>query len=344
MSNSIKIAIDVMGSDKGPEAIISGAALSKERNPQSEYIFFGDYKLINKLVKKFTILQDSFEVVGTEEIVLPDDKPSVVLRKSKNTSMGKSLEWLKNKKVDAVVSAGNTGALMALSKFKLRTLTGISRPAIAATIPHANGEFVMLDLGANIDCNAENLIQFAIMGSEFAKVVLGKTNPKIGILNVGTEQEKGNLVLQDASEYLKNSYLSKEFIGFVEGNEITNGVADVVVADGFSGNISLKTAEGIAKLCAIYIKKMFAETFLGKIAYLLIRNSLNSLKSKLDPRNRNGALFLGLNGIVVKSHGGADDLSFAAAIDIAFEFSKEGVGDKIIGGLKSFNEKGMVID
>jgi glycerol-3-phosphate acyltransferase PlsX len=143
---------------------------------------------------------------------------------------------------------------------------------------------------------------------------------------------------------LKNSYLSKSFIGFVEGNEITNGVADVVVADGFSGNISLKTAEGIAKLCAIYIKKMFAETFLGKIAYLLIRNSLNSLKSKLDPRNRNGALFLGLNGIVVKSHGGADDLSFAAAIDIAFEFSKEGVGDKIIGGLKSFNEKGMIID
>ena len=190
MSNSIKIAIDVMGSDKGPEEMISGAALSKERNPNSEFIFFGEYKLLSKLVKKFDILKESSEIIGTDDIVSPDDKPSLVLRKSKNTSMGKSLEWLQNKKVDALVSAGNTGALMALSKFKLRTLTGISRPAIATTIPHANGEFVMLDLGANVECNTENYIQFAIMGSEFAKVVLGKTNPKIGILNVGQNRKK----------------------------------------------------------------------------------------------------------------------------------------------------------
>ena len=215
MSNSIKIAIDVMGSDKGPEVIISGAALSKERNPNSEYVFFGDYEQITKLVKKFNVLKNSYEVIGTEEIVSPDDKPSTVLRNSKNTSMGKSLEWLQSKKVDALVSAGNTGALMALSKLKLRTLTGISRPAIATTIPHSNGEFVMLDLGANVDCNTENIIQFAIMGSEFAKVVLGKRNPKIGILNVGTEQEKGKVALQEASEYLKNSYLAKQFSGFI---------------------------------------------------------------------------------------------------------------------------------
>ena len=344
MSNSIKIAIDVMGSDKGPEEMISGAALSKERNPSSEFIFFGEYELLSKLVKKFDILKESSEIIGTDDIVSPDDKPSLVLRKSKNTSMGKSLEWLQNKKVDALVSAGNTGALMALSKFKLRTLTGISRPAIATTIPHANGEFVMLDLGANVECNTENYIQFAIMGSEFAKVVLGKTNPKIGILNVGTEQEKGKINLQEASDFLKKSYLSEEFSGFVEGNEITNGVVDVVVTDGFSGNIALKTAEGIAKLCATYIKKMFSDTFFGKVAFLLIKKSLNALKIKLDPRNRNGALFLGLNGIVVKSHGGADALSFAAAIDIAFEFSKEGVGDKIVKGLKSFNLQGEVID
>ena len=289
-------------------------------------------------------MKDSFEVIGTDDIVSPDDKPSAVLRKSKNTSMGKSLEWLQDKKVDALVSAGNTGALMALSKFKLRTLSGISRPAIATTIPHAKGEFVMLDLGANIECNTENIVQFAIMGSEFAKVVLGKTSPKIGILNVGTEQEKGKATLQEASEFLKNSYLAKEFTGFVEGNEITNGVVDVVVTDGFSGNIALKTAEGIAKLCSAYIKKMFSDTFLGKIAYFLIKKSLQTLKTKLDPRNRNGALFLGLNGIVVKSHGGADDLSFAAAIDIALEFSKEGVGDKIVNGLNSFNLQDKIID
>jgi glycerol-3-phosphate acyltransferase PlsX len=289
-------------------------------------------------------LKDSFEVIGADDIVSPDDKPSAVLRKSKNTSMGKSLEWLQDKKVDALVSAGNTGALMALSKFKLRTLSGISRPAIATTIPHAKGEFVMLDLGANIECNTENIVQFAIMGSEFAKVVLGKTSPKIGILNVGTEQEKGKATLQEASEFLKKSYLAKEFTGFVEGNEITNGVVDVVVTDGFSGNIALKTAEGIAKLCSVYIKKMFSDTFLGKISYFLIKKSLQTLKIKLDPRNRNGALFLGLNGIVVKSHGGADDLSFAAAIDIALEFSKEGVGDKIVNGLNSFNLQDKIID
>ena len=158
MSNSIKIAIDVMGSDRGPETIISGAALSKERHPDSKYVFFGDYRTINKIVNTFKVLKDSFEIIGTETFVEPDDKPSTVLRKSKNTSMGKSLEWLKSKKVDALVSAGNTGALMALSKFKLRTLSGISRPAIATTIPHSTGEFIMLDLGANVDCDAENLI------------------------------------------------------------------------------------------------------------------------------------------------------------------------------------------
>ena len=207
-------------------------------------------------------MKNSFEVIGTDDIVSPDDKPSAVLRNSKNTSMGKSLEWLQDKKVDALVSAGNTGALMALSKFKLRTLSGISRPAIATTIPHAKGEFVMLDLGANVECNTENFVQFAIMGSEFAKVVLGKTSPKIGILNVGTEQEKGKVALQEASEFLKNSYLAKEFSGFVEGNEITNGVVDVVVTDGFSGNIALKNCRRNSKIMLLFIlKKCFQILF-----------------------------------------------------------------------------------
>ena len=275
MSNSVKIAIDVMGSDQGPEAIISGAALSKERHPDSEYLFFGNSIVIKKILNKFAVLNDCSEVIGTEAVVSPEDKPSAVLRKSKNTSMGKSLDFLKNKKADALVSAGNTGALMALSKFKLRTLSGISRPAIATTIPHSNGEFVMLDLGANIECNAENFIQFAIMGAEFAKIILGKEKPTIGILNVGTEQEKGKAVLQEASEYLKTSYLSNQFSGYVEGSSITNGVVDVVVTDGFTGNIALKTAEGIAKLCAYYIKKMFLDSLLGKISYFLVKNSLD---------------------------------------------------------------------
>lgn len=340
MSNSITIAIDVMGSDKGPNEIISGAALSKERNPNTKYVFFGNFQAITKALKKHQLLNQCSEIISTESEVLPDDKPSKVLRNSQNTSMGSSLEYLKNKKVDALVSAGNTGALMALSKFKLRTMHGISRPAIATTLPHSNGEFVMLDLGANIECDSENLIQFAIMGTEFAKIILAKEKPKIGILNVGTEQEKGKASLQQASDYLKGSYLSNQFSGFVEGNTITNGLVDVVVTDGFTGNIALKTAEGIAKLCTFYIKNVFSNSFFGRISYFLIKNSLNMLKTKMDPRRRNGALFLGLNGIVVKSHGGADALSFSSAIDIAIDFSKEEVSDKILKSLENLKSMG----
>ena len=340
MSNSITIAIDAMGSDKGPDEIISGTALSKERHPETKYIFFGDSRLIKNALRKHSFLSQCSEIVSTEAVVSPYDKPSQVLRNIKNTSMGSSIDWLKHKKVDALVSAGNTGALMALSKFKLRTMSGISRPAIATTLPHSSGEFVMLDLGANIECDSENLVQFAIMGTEFAKIILAKEKPKVGILNVGTEQEKGKTSLQEASDYLKGSYLSSQFSGFVEGSTITNGTVDVVVTDGFTGNVALKTAEGIAQLCTFYIKNVFSEGILGKLSYFLIRNSFGLLKTKLDPRMRNGALFLGLNGIVVKSHGGADALSFASAIDIAIDFSKEGVGEKIIKSLENLKTSG----
>ena len=336
MLNNVKIAIDAMGSDHGPKAIVSGAALSKKRNPGSQYIFFGDKKVINAETIKYDILDNSYEIVDTKETIRPEDKPSQALRKMKNTSMGMSLEYLSEKNVDAVVSAGNTGALMGMARMKIKTLSGILRPAIAATLPHSNGEFVLLDLGANTVCNADNLLQFAIMGTEFAKVVLGKPNPKVAILNIGTEQEKGKEFIHDAAALIKRTYINNNFIGYVEGNEITKGIADVVVTDGFSGNIALKTAEGVANLCSKYVKSLFSNSLTGKISYLLMKKPLATLKDKLDPRKRNGALFLGLNGIVVKSHGGADDTSFAAAIDIAFEFTQEGVGEKIIKGIHDF--------
>ena len=336
MLNNVKIAIDAMGSDHGPRAIVSGAALSKQRNPGSQYIFFGDKKVINAETIKYDILDNSYEIVDTKETIRPEDKPSQALRKMKNTSMGMSLEYLSEKNVDAVVSAGNTGALMGMARMKIKTLSGILRPAIAATLPHSNGEFVLLDLGANTVCNADNLLQFAIMGTEFAKVVLGKPNPKVAILNIGTEQEKGKEFIHEAAALIKKTYINNNFIGYVEGNEITKGIADVVVTDGFSGNIALKTAEGVANLCSIYVKSLFSNSLTGKISYLLMKKPLATLKDKLDPRKRNGALFLGLNGIVVKSHGGADDTSFAAAIDIAFEFTQEGVGEKIIKGIHDF--------
>ena len=337
MSTNIKIAIDVMWSDNGPGSIISAASLSKIRLPNIYYSFFGDEKIIKSFVKKYNNLENSYEIIHTENIVLPEDKPSLALRKRHTTSMGISLKYLSEKKVNALVSAGNTGALMAMSKLQLRMLEGILRPAIAATFPHHKGEFVLLDLGANTDCNTENIIQFAIMGNEYAKVTLGKENPKIGILNIGTEADKGKSYINQAAEQIKSSYLSKNFIGYIEGNDMTKGLADVVVADGFSGNIALKTAEGVAVLCSNYIKNIFESSLLGKISYILLSKKLHTLKDKLDPRNRNGALFLGLNGIVVKSHGGADALGFASAIDLAYDFVNEEVAKKITNNLSKID-------
>ena len=339
IKTDLKIAIDVMGNDNGPDSIIYGASLSKERYPKIHYIFFGDEKLIASHLKKYKNLANSYDIIHTQHVVLPEDKPSLALRKRNNTSMGVSLKYLGEKKASALVSAGNTGALMAMSKLQLRMLEGISRPAIASTFPHEKGEFVLLDLGANTDCNTENLMQFAIMGSEFAKVVLGKATPKIAILNIGTEQDKGKSYINDTANLLKKSYLAKNFIGYIEGSEMTKGLADVVVADGFSGNIALKTAEGVAVLCSSYIKKIFESSILGNISYFLLSKKISTLKEKLDPRKRNGALFLGLNGLVVKSHGSADALGFAAAIDIAYEFAKEEVGAKITKSLSKIQYK-----
>ena len=333
MKADINIAIDVMGSDNGPEAIISGASISKTRFPNIKYTFFGKEEIIKKYLIQHKNLSNCVNLVHTDGLVLPEDKPSLAIRKRKESSMGVSLKYLSDKKVDALVSAGNTGALMAMSKLQLRMLDGIIRPAIAASFPHQKGEFVLLDLGANTECNTENLMQFAIMGSEFAKIVLGKDNPKIAILNIGTEQDKGKSYISETAKALEKSFLSKNYIGYIEGNDMTKGIADVVISDGFSGNIALKTAEGVAVLCSTYIKKIFENSLVGKISYILLSKKLNTLKEKLDPRKRNGALFLGLNGIVVKSHGGADDFGFASAIDIAYEFAFEEVAKKIIDNI-----------
>ena len=234
MTTRINIAIDVMGSDKGPETIIEASSISKTRYPEIKYTYFGDSKLISKYVKKYKNLINSYEIIHTDEEVLPEDKPSLALRKRKSTSMGRALSFLKEKKVEALVSAGNTGALMAMSKLELRMLDGILRPAIAATFPHKKGEFVMLDLGANTECSQDNLLQFAVMGSEYAKVVLGKEDPKLAILNIGTEADKGKVYINETAKNLEKSYLSKNFVGYIEGNDIINGQVDVVISDGFS--------------------------------------------------------------------------------------------------------------
>ena len=322
MTTRINIAIDVMGSDKGPETIIEASSISKTRYPEIKYTYFGNSKLISKYVEKYKNLINSYEIIHTDEEVLPEDKPSLALRKRKSTSMGRALSFLKEKKVEALVSAGNTGALMAMSKLELRMLDGILRPAIAATFPHKKGEFVMLDLGANTECSQENLLQFAVMGSEYAKVVLGKENPKLAILNIGTEADKGKVYINETAKNLEKSYLSKNFVGYIEGNDIINGQVDVVISDGFSGNIALKTAEGTANLIKKFFLDEFSSSISGIFMGLLMKRKLRRLKERMDPRTLNGGVFVGLNGLVIKSHGSSDSKSFYSALKLAKNMCK----------------------
>ena len=322
MSSKLIIAIDAMGGDKAPKSIIGGMAQAQARHADVSFLVYGDTKKIKPFLNKRKSLLKITEIIHTEDYVLPNEKPSQTIKRKSTTSMGLAIESVSKGNAIAAVSAGNTGALMAMSLFGLKTLKGIARPAIAAVMPHRKGEFIMLDLGANLECNAQNLSQFAVMGSVFAKKVLGRENPKIGLLNVGEEEVKGRQEVREAASILKNTQLADNFIGYIEGDGLISGVADVVVTDGFTGNVSLKTAEGVAKLCGEYLKQAMSSSIFGKMAYYIARPNFLSLREKLDPRKRNGAMLLGLNGIVVKSHGSTDSLGFASAIDIAIDMAK----------------------
>ena len=315
------IAIDAMGGDKAPKSVIAGLAISAIRNPNFKYLIFGDKTKIAPLIKRRTNLIASSEIIHTEDWVRNDEKASIALRRSKDTSMGQAINSVSEGNSDAIVSGGNSGALMAMSIFGLKRITGISRPALAAIMPTINGELLALDLGANVDCTSQNLIDFSVMGIVFAQQVLGKPYPKFSFLNVGEEQNKGKTVIHEATEVIESGYFNKFYNGYIEGNNIVKGNVDVVVCDGFSGNIMLKTAEGTAKLCAEYIKQVFNSSFLGKFSYLIGRSSFLGIRKKMDPRKHNGAVLLGLNGIVVKSHGGTDSIGFAHAVDLASEMT-----------------------
>ena len=248
-----------------------------------------------------------------------NEKPSIAVRKGKNSSMGMAIQLVKSGKADAIVSAGNTGALMAMSKLILRPMDGITRPAIAAYFPTIVGESCMLDLGANIECDPKNLIDFALMGSAFSRIILKSSNPSVGLLNVGEESQKGNSIIQDAAALLNNLENKVNYYGFVEGNDIAEGNVDVIITDGFSGNIALKTAEGTAKLVTFLLERSFKSSIFSKIGYLLSKNGLKKMKDRVDPRKYNGAVLLGLNGIVVKSHGNTDPIGFSNAVKVGYE-------------------------
>ncbi len=311
----IVLAIDVMGGDQGPQATLEGVSMASKIYPNVKFKLFGNKKISQTQLKKNGSINHEF--IHTSQSIKSDDEPVNALRKLKKSSMRLGINQVSTKQADGFVSAGNTGALMAISKFVLKTLNGINRPAIAGLMPTLKGQTVILDLGANVDCSNDNLVQFALMGDIFSQTVLGIQNPKIGLLNVGSELIKGNSVVKQTHSDLSNIAKKINFHGFVEGNDINKGIVDVVVTDGFSGNIALKTAEGVAELIFTFLKNSYNSSFVSKIGYLLSKPALNRFKTRIDPRKYNGAVLLGLNGIVVKSHGGTDAFGFCNAIGVA---------------------------
>jgi len=334
----MKLAIDAMGGDNAPKAIIDGCRIALKRFPDLEFDLFGDETQIKPILDKSKKLAEASTIHHTDLVIPTDEKPSVALRQGRKASMGLAIEAVKKGECDAIVSAGNTGALMAISKLSLRVLPNIQRPAICSLFPHKTGESVMLDLGANAECDAENLLQFGIMGDAFAKAILEKNNPTIGLLNIGSEDGKGTDVIKEAHYMLK--YASNlNYQGFVEGDDLPMGVTDVIVADGFSGNIALKTAEGTAKLCGHFIKKAIGSSLLGLIGGFFAKKPLRRAFKAIDPRAHNGAMFVGLNGIAVKSHGSTDALGFANAIEVTQHLLKNKINDKIIEQLSKVELK-----
>ncbi len=329
MTDQICVAIDGMGGDNAPEMIIGGIDLAAQTQKNVRFLIFGDENKINPILEEFPEIQDSCEIRHTTEAVSNDDKPTKALRTAKNSSMRLAIDAVANKEASAIISAGNTGALMAMATIVLKTLPGISRPAIATSFPTQRGKCVMLDLGANIECNAQNLVQFAVMGEVYARNELKLEQPSIGLLNVGVEGLKGNDSVKEAAGILKNSSLPVKFYGFVEGDDIGKGTVDVIVTDGFTGNIALKTAEGTAKMFAYFLRNALTSSPMSKIGGLIARPAIKKLSSHFDPRRYNGAMLLGLNGICVKSHGGTDDIGFAHAVEAGINLVKRDVNKYI---------------
>ena len=329
MSTPVTISIDAMGGDHAPGIVVEGVRMAHVRLPHVRYLLFGDAARIDPLLAAYPELAGICTVRHTDEAVSNDAKPSQVLRTGRRSSMWLAVDAVAKGETAGVVSAGNTGALMAVSKFVLRMLPGIDRPAIAGMFPTERGETVMLDLGANVDCSATNLVQFAVMGEVFARAVLGLEKPSIGILNVGSEELKGNDAVKTAANILREIHLPLKFHGFVEGNDIGAGTVDVVVTDGFTGNIALKTAEGTVRFFSSFLKEGFNNSLLAKIGYVFAKQALHKVKMRTDPRRYNGAMFLGLNGIAVKSHGGTDAFGFANAIGVAVDLVTHGYNERI---------------
>ena len=324
---TITLAVDAMGGDHGPSVTIPASINALSKYDQLHIILVGDQELIQTELQKNKYTNTRLSIQHASEVVEMDESPQSALKNKKDSSMRVAINLIKEEKAQACVSAGNTGALMATARYVLKMLPGIDRPAIASSLPSQKGTTYMLDLGANTDCTAENLLQFAVMGAMLVSSVTGNPKPSVGLLNIGSEDMKGNEVVRQAGELLCRSHLN--FYGNVEGNDIFKGTTDVVVCDGFVGNVALKTAEGIAQLMGRFLTQEFKRNWITKSMAFVSLLVLNRFKKRLDPRRYNGASFLGLKGIVVKSHGGADSYSFFYAIRTAIEESKNNVLENI---------------
>ena len=324
MSNPIRISLDAMGGDAGASVTIPGAALALERHPNTRFILVGDEAVLKPLVAQHPALAAASEIRHAEMTIAMDEKPSQALRQGRwKSSMWKAVQAVRDGEADACVSAGNTGALMAMSKVCLKTMSGIERPAIAAIWPTTRGESIVLDVGATIGADAGHLVDMAVMGAAMARIVFDLKKPTVGLLNVGTEEMKGVEIVREASRILREQEIpGLAYHGFVEGDDLGRGTVDVVVTEGFTGNIALKTAEGTAKQIAEYLRAAMGRTLMAKIGYLFARGAFAALKDKLDPRKVNGGVFLGLEGVVVKSHGGTDSIGFASAVDMAHDMAQ----------------------
>ncbi len=341
MAEAPIIAIDAMGGDTGPEVMIAGAALAAERIPDIRFCIVGHDDPIQHQLSTHPILSNRVTVQHAEDVISGHDKPAQAIRRAKTSSMGVCIDLVKQGSVNAAVSAGNTGALMAMAKLSLRTMSGIDRPALAALLPtFGDNDVVMLDLGANTECDTRNLVEFAVMGAAYARAAMGLAEPRVSLLNIGSEDMKGTDEIRDAAAVLKQSnHLQMNFLGFVEGDKLSRGETDVIVCDGFSGNIALKTIEGTARFVTDLLKRAFTSSIRSKFGFLVSRPATELLRHHLDPNNHNGAVFLGLNGVVVKSHGSANAKGVANAIIVAARLAKDDITQRITDDLAGLSMK-----
>ncbi|WP_375394005.1 phosphate acyltransferase PlsX [uncultured Sphingomonas sp.] len=315
-SDRALIAVDAMGGDDGLAVMLAGVARARRRFEGTRFLLVGDERAIGDGLANHPNLAQHAEIVHAPEMVGSSERPTQAIRRARMTSMGIAIDLVKQGRAAAAVSSGNTGAMMAMAKLSLRMLPGIDRPALAALLPTLGAtDMVMLDLGANTECDARNLVQFAVMGAAYARTTLDLERPRVALLNIGSEDQKGTGEIRDAAARLRAAtHLPMQFEGFIEGDRLSRGEVDVIVCDGFSGNIALKTAEGTARFVADLLRRAFSSSMRSKIGFLISRPATELLRDHLDPNNHNGAVFLGLNGIVVKSHGGANEVGVATAI------------------------------